>query len=240
MILVVSTLLGIILPQCAFGACGFERVFVSGTAEEVEDACRAIDQVLSYFRNLGYKPDPEVSILFQEHVEIDMYQHGYEPRAEQPAGKSEVSGYYDFRHKELQITSGRGILRDRKPWGIVWGESIAYSILQHELTHAIVANMLGSRYRKLGRAWHEFIAYSVQFELMDRDLRSNVLRNYPDAEPFRYVESVNAIVHAADPDAFGVSAYLFTEVNGGPDFIQRILAGNVSFSTDDFDCLWVK
>ena len=33
MVLVVTALLGIILPQGALGACGYDGVFVSGTAE---------------------------------------------------------------------------------------------------------------------------------------------------------------------------------------------------------------
>ena len=64
--------------------------------------------------------------------------------------------------RELQVTSGRrDIQRERRPWGIAWGQPIAYSILEHELVHAIVANSLGNRYQKLAKVWHEFIAYAA-------------------------------------------------------------------------------
>lgn len=242
LVLVAVTLLGVIVPRCASAACGHEAVSVSGTPEEVADACRALDEVLSWFKRLRHdiKP-PQLNIVFGDRVEIDMYLHDYGPAGEQPAGKSDVSGYFNFARKELQITSGRrDIKRERKPWGIAWGRSIAYSILQHELVHAVVASLLGSRYQKLGKAWHEFVAYAVQFDLMDHELKNQVLANYPDAEPFRFPESVNAIVHAADPDAFGVSAYLYAEANGGPAFIARILANEIPFSTEEFEFLWVE
>lgn len=154
-----------------------------------------------------------------------------------------MSGAYDCRRKELQITSvRREFRRDRKPWGIAWGLPIAYSILQHELVHATVAGLLGSDYQKLGKAWHEMIAYAVQFDLMDRDLKHAVLANYSNAQPFGFPESVNSMVHGADPDAFGISAHLYAEANGGPNFVRRILAKEVSFGTGEFECeyFWVK
>lgn len=231
--------IGICLPQCASAACGHEGVSISGKDEEVTDACHALDEVLTYFRKIGLQPVPELTISFQDQVTIEMYAHTSDPTNKEPVGKSEVSGCYNFRGRELQITSGRrDIQRERKPWGIVWGPSIAYSILEHELVHAIVANMLGGQYQKLSKAWHEFIAYAVQLELMDGEFRSKVLANYPDAAPFQFPESVNPIVYAADPDAFGISAYLFAEANGGPKFIGNILGKKVPFSTDEFEFLW--
>jgi hypothetical protein len=141
--------------------------------------------------------------------------------------------------RELQVTSGRrDIQRERRPWGIAWGQPIAYSILEHELVHAIVANSLGNRYQKLAKVWHEFIAYAVQPEIMESDLKSKVLANYPDARPFQFLESVNPVVYAADPDEFGISAYLFTVANGGPKFIGQILVKEVPFSTEEFEFLW--
>ncbi len=121
-----------------------------------------------------------------------------------------------------------------------WGQPIAYSILQHELAHAVVATVLGSEYQNYAKAWLEFIAYSVQFGIMNAELKSKVLANYPDTRPFQFPESVNAIVYAADPDEFGVSAHLFTEANGGPAFIREILAKEVPFSIREFEFLWVK
>ena len=197
MALVAIVLIGVVLPQYALAACGYEGVSVSGTAEEVADACRAIDEVLSYFKKIGFQPDPEISISFQDRVYVDMYLHTYGPGSKEPVGKNEVSGFYD-------------------------------------------SGLLGNEYQKLGKTWHEFVAYAVQFDLMDRELKSEVLANYPDAQPFGFPESVNAIVYAADPDEFGVSAYLYTEANGGSKFVGQILAKQVPFSTGEFEFFWVK
>ena len=240
-VLVTLVLLGVVLPRHAWAACGYAGVSVSGTAEEVTDACRALDEVLGYFEKLGFQSDPEMRISFQDRVYVDMYLQTYGPAGTEPVGSNEVSGFYDSRRKELQIASTRReIKRERRPWGIAWGPPIAYSILQHELAHAIVAGRLGHEYQKLGKSWHEFIAYAVQFDLMDRELKAAVFANYPDAEPFRFPESVNSIVYGADPDAFGVSAYLYAEANGGPKFIGQILANQVSFGTGEFEFFWVK
>lgn len=239
--LVAIAVIGILMPQQSSAACGYADVAVSGTAEEIADACRALDEVLGYFERIGFRSDPEIRISFQDRVTIDMYLQTYGPESKEPVGRSEVSGFYDSRRKELQIASARrGIKRERRPWGIEWGRSIAYSILQHELAHALTAGRLGSDYQKLGKSWHEFIAYAVQFELMDGELKRAVLANYPDAEPFRFPDSINAIVYGADPDAFGVSAHLYAEANGGAKFIRQILAKEVPFGTGEFEFYWSK
>ena len=177
--LVAIVLIGIVLPQCGLAACGYAGVSVTGTAEEVADACRALDQVLAYFKKIDFQSDPEISISFRDRVYVDMYLHAYGPEGKEPVGRNEVSGFYDSRRKELQIASARReIKRERRPWGIEWGQPIAYSILQHELAHAIVAGRLGNEYQKLGKSWHELVAYAVQFDLMDRELKGAVLANY--------------------------------------------------------------
>lgn len=238
--LIAAVMAGMALPRCASAACGYETVSVTGSAEEIEDACRALGEVLAYFSKIGLQPEPSVNIAFEDQAYIDTFRQTYEPRKE-PAGRSPVSGYYDFRRKELQITSGRRDLpRERKPWGIAWGRPIAYSILQHELVHAVVASLLGSGYQKLAKEWHEVIAYSVQFEVMDSELKRRVLANYPEARPFQFPENVNPVIYAADPDEFGVSAFLFTEANGGPRFVGEILARKVPFSTQEFEFLWLE
>lgn len=234
-------LIAIILPRCGWAACGYAGVSVSGSVEEIADACRALDAVLAYFVRIGFKPTPEIRISFQDRVFIDMYAQSYQPEDKEPAGQSEVSGFYDSRRKELQIASARrDIRRERRPWGIEWSHPIAYSILQHELAHAIVAGLLGNEYQRLGKSWHELVAYAVQFDLMDRELKSAVLANYPAAEPFRFPDSVNSFVYGSDPDAFGVSSFLYVEANGGPQFIRQILAKEVTFGTDEFEFFWMQ
>lgn len=109
-------LIGIALPQPALAACGYAGVAISGTVEELADACRALEDVLDYFRKIGFRPEPVVSISFQDQVHMDMYPHVYEPAGKEAVGRSEVSGSYNFRLRELQITTGRRELpRERRP-----------------------------------------------------------------------------------------------------------------------------
>lgn len=236
----VVAVLAIGVPQWAWAACGYDAVSVSGTSEEAADACRALAEVLSYFEKIGLQPNPSVSISFENQAYIEVFQQTHELRKES-VGKSPVSGYYDFRRMELHITSGRReVPRERKPWGIEWDRPIAYSILQHELVHAVVASLLGNGYQQLAKEWHEVIAYAVQFHVMEDGVRRRVLANYPGAKPFQFPENVNPVVYAADPDEFGVSAYLFTEANGGPRFVAELLAKKVPFSTREFEFLWLE
>lgn len=83
----------------------------------------------------------------------------------------------------------------------------------------------------MDKAWHEFIAYAVQFDLMDPMLKHKVMQNYPGVEPFEHPENVNQFVHAFDPDKFGVCAYLFAQSRGGADFLREILNDDESIYT---------
>lgn len=86
--LIATALAGIALPQYASAACGHEAVSVSGTAEEVADACRALDEVVSYFRKIGFRPAPDIRISFRDHVYIDMYV----PAGKEPVGRERSVG----------------------------------------------------------------------------------------------------------------------------------------------------
>jgi hypothetical protein len=210
--------------------CGYERVSVTGSDEEIADACRALEEVHAYFSDLGLAFEPQFSLTFHDRIFLDLV----EPGAQERLGKVQVSGMYDAGRKEIHVTSGESELHEtRSPWGIAWDPEIAYSILQHEMVHMAVHKILGSAYRELGPSWREFIAYSVQFELMKPDLRRHILASYPDIVPFRGPGGVSPLAHALDPCAFGVRAYLYTQENGGGEFIRRVLTGDIAFSTEE-------
>lgn len=237
--LVAAALIGFALPEPADAACGFERIAVTGTVGERADVCRALSEVMGYFQAIGFDPVPQADIAFRDVVVIDLYRpNPYRPRLGETVRKQTVLGYYSFPTKALEVTSARrGHQGHRQPWEIEWGAGIAYSILQHELVHAIVANLLGEDYPSLGKAWHEFVAYSVQFAIMEPELRRRILDNFPDARPFRAPENINPTIHAVAPDTFGVRAYLYYEANGGPGLIRGILEKTLPFSTTEVECL---
>lgn len=224
-------------PTNAVAACGSPDIRVLGSASEVKVACAALAAVRTYFVGLGHPVDLELEIVFDEQARIVVR----DPVTGRTRGMEDVSGYFDAEAGRVGLTSAwRGRAVARRPWGEPWGEPMAVSILQHELTHAATAEVLGSRYRALGSAWHEFVAYTVQFRLMPAPLRMQILRRYSDFEALPDPLAVNEFNHAADPEGFGVRAYRFAEQRGGDAFIVRILEGDEGEGTLNSDFLWTK
>lgn len=220
--------LGLALSQPAFPACGHPGISIDGSRQETADTCRALSAVLAYFHDLGFDVTPSVRIFFKPSVWLTMDGPGHE--------RVRVSGLFDAKHKLIFATSWNSDLKlEREPWGIRWGPAIGYSILQHEFVHLVVGEI---RKDGLSRTWREFIAYAVEFELMESGLRKRVIANYPNIEPFRSPQNVNPFIYAFDPDAFGLKAYLYTRANGGRAFIGRLLTGRVSFRTGTDDYFW--
>jgi hypothetical protein len=98
------------------------------------------------------------------------------------------------------------------------------SILQHEITHAVIAQLLGKRYDRLPHAWHEALAYAVQIDLMDDDLRAKAVTAYPEEKPFEMTTHINDIIYGFDPDAFAIRAYLTYARDGRVSFMRKALA----------------
>jgi len=204
----------------AVAACGYDTVEISGSPEEAEIACDALEDVLTFFSELGFAIVPTVAIHFKDRVFCDF--QGQDPARE--SCSVQVSGLYDHNRKVVEITSAKSPFReDRTPWGIDWGAEISYSILQHELTHMAVGEILGDKFRNLSAPWHEFIAYAVQLELMSPSLLSRALDVLPGAAAFTGTEQVHSISHAMDPDAFAIRSFLYAKDHGGGQFIVEIL-----------------
>lgn len=234
----VLALPAVVTGSPAVAACGFDGVVIFGSDDEQEMACGALTGVLAYFNGLGFAIDPTVDIHFKDRVFCDF-------RADELSGESctvQVSGLYDSKRRLVEMTSPDSAFRDgRQPWGVEWGPEIAYSILQHELSHMAVGEILGERFQNLSAPWHEFIAYSVQFDLMSPALRSRVMDAYPDATPFAGNGNINPVIHAIDPDAFGVRSYLHAAAHGGGQFIVDILSQAVSQGAGSgADYLWTE
>jgi hypothetical protein len=218
----------------ARAACGFEHLSVTGTAEEEADACRAARDVLAWFEDLGFAVEPSFRVVFADRVVIDMF----DAAGGDLTGTAEVSGYFDARRDEVRVTSGRRDLRrSRRPWGIEWGRPIAYSILQHELVHAVTADLLGDDYSRSGHAFHEYVAYVIQFDLMEADLRARILAAHPEFEPFPGREAINGLVHAANPEAFGLRSHLFAKTPDGRLLLGQILGREIGLA-DPTEIYW--
>ncbi len=210
-------------PTAAFADCGRDGVTIHGSPDEQDEACAALDEVISHFADGGLVVSLRVTIRFQPSVVIErdgdaaVAPTGSEPRL--------ASGFYHIARREIRMTrSASAWTHRRRPWNLPWDRPLALSILKHEIVHAIIYQMLGADHRKLPRAWHEALAYAVQIELMDPDLRARVLAQYPHRGAFSSTLHVNDIVYGIDPDSFAVAAYK-TYVQGGKmAFLRRAIS----------------
>ncbi len=222
------------LSHAAEPSCGYQHVSVTGTEEAVAVACEALEDVIGYFAGIGLAIEPEVRIIFRDEVFVDL--------PAPSARRLKVSGCYDSITRTIQITDWNIAPRaERRPWGLAWDKRIVRSVLEHELVHMAAITILGGRSGQLGGAWHEFIAYAIQFELMDEDMRNAVVANHPGLAPFDSPWNISQSTYAADPDSFGLRAWLHMRANGGGDFIRAILEGQAETGMGETShiCPWL-
>lgn len=218
-------------------SCGFEDVTIEGDLEEVERSCAALARVLKAFDTMGFRVEPKFRLMFKERVLVEMIAESPEPDDRREF--LQVSAFFDSRRNLIEATTfDSAYQQDRHPWGVDWGPEIAESILHHELAHMATFAVLGEGYRRIGRAWLEFIAYSIEFEVMNSSLMAQILANNAELEGFASIWEVNGVLHSVDPDGFGLRSHLMTKANGGLEFVRRVIADEVSFSRTDV--LWRK
>ena len=239
--MVALVLIGIVLPQCASANCGYEGVSVSGTVEEVADACRALDEVLLYFKKIGVQPDAGGQYLIPG---SSLYRHVpctlMIPPARNQWARMRSQGTTIFVAGDSRSLPDGVTSRGHEGHGASSGANrlaIQFSNTSWCMLSSLTNWAANIKSRKsLARVYRLFRPARPH----GRELKSKVLANYPNVKPFQFPESVNPITYAADPDEFGISAYLFTELNGGPSFIGQIIAKEVPFSTEEFEFLWVE
>lgn len=105
-------------------------------------------------------------------------------------------------------------------WGLEMDERLYESILVHEFSHHIIESIAPG----LPDADQEYIAYVVQFELMDKGLREEVMRSNqtPRLETFLDVNPFTYLYLGSD---FGVAAYRYHL--HFPDALARFLDGSI-------------
>lgn len=215
----------------ALAACGRQRVVIEGSADELDAGCRALEEVLQYFERGGLTIDLELRIQFRREVYVELVN----PLTNEPR-LVHVSGIYRAGTKELQMTSSHSPWAvDRRPWGLVWDQDLARSILQHEIVHAVLAQLMVGTYDKLPHPWHEALAYAVQIDLMPLDLKARVLEPYRLEEGFVNTLEVNDMTYGVNPDAFSIAAYKLYVREGRLNFLKRVLALQMDiFQMNDF------
>lgn len=208
----------IALTSTSIADCGHSSVKILGTVEEQLSICRALDEVLQYFKAGGFDVDGNLTVRSGPLVHVHTVRS--------PKGENEftpVSGAFAATSKEIRLLSSTWWTIDRRTWGLSWDAAMAYSISEHEITHWVIAQIMGDQYEKLPHAWHEALAYAVQIELMPSRLREEVLARYPGEQGFANTLEINELVYGLDPDHFAVAAYQTYKRNNGIEFLKKAI-----------------
>ena len=190
--------------------CGYRHVEVSKVqGTELATTCKALADVVTYFHNIDLDFDPIVSLKFRDKI--------VEVSRSAPPGRS--YGYFDERNDTIVMMRSSVA----HPWGLDWNSELAASFLRHELTHMAVRLILGNDYGRLRPEWHEFIAYSVQFELMNPSLRNSILASHREVMEFPSLAGINEFTSRMDPAIFSIASYKTYQHNGSEKLIRRLL-----------------
>ncbi|RPH42234.1 MAG: hypothetical protein EHM87_17390 [Burkholderiales bacterium] len=99
------------------------------------------------------------------------------------------------------------------------------SAAAHEMAHAIVG--CNAAPDRLPVAAHEYVAYVVLFATMDPGLRERVLAKFP-GPGFTSTLQISDIGHLADPNRFGVDAWLhYLGRRDREAWLRSVIAGEV-------------
>ncbi len=188
--------------------CQYSQVIISdATSAESAEACRALADVVGYFQKLQFSFEPAFSIRVRSSMSTD----NNEGRRSH--------GFFDSSEGTVVLfRSSNGA-----PWGLDWSQDLANSFLRHELVHVSLWHILGDDFERIRPEWHEFIAYAIQFDLMNTQLREQILANNVDIGPFSDLANVNEFTHGMAPDNFAISSYRTYLSRGSGTFINRLL-----------------
>jgi len=189
-------------------ACGHAGVEVAYEEQaDLRAACDALTDIATYFGEIGFRVEPRFSLTFEDADDA------------QSPGRRNTHGHFDARTSRVVVYRSSSF----EPWGLHWNERLAASFLRHELVHMAVWQIVGADPDRLPREWHEFIAYAVQLELMNRELRDELLTKAVDVGPFASLSQVNEFTYAMNPDVFAVAAYRTYREQGAEEFVRRLL-----------------
>lgn len=180
---------------------------IDATPAEAGDICVALSDVVRYFRALRFRVAPRISVVVRVRPPADASRH------------ARLHGFFDARSEQIVVFRAS----DVASWGLAWDGGIATSFIRHEFVHMAIVRILRAEHVRLRPEWHELIAYSVQFALMDDTLRDRVLAGYPDVAAAADFTAINEFTYRMDPDRFAVTAYRTYLAQGGPRFVESLL-----------------
>jgi len=185
--------------------CGDYAVIIENASPaETAAVCHALIDITAYFGAIGFDLAPRVTIRFVERASDAVHY---------------VHGYFDDLHSQIVI----GRQSDTKNWGLVWNDKLAYAFLCHEIAHFATWKILSNARVRLRPEWHELIAYAIQFELMDSEIRTKILTTNTTVQASKSFFEINEFISRMDPDRFAVIAYKTYRDNGSENFVARLL-----------------
>ena len=96
-----------------------------------------------------------------------------------------------------------------------------------------VAVVLGERFKRLPASWHEFVAYAVQIDLLDHEIRNEILARSSQLKGFSALNYINdAVIAFLPPKHMAVMSYRAYLRWGGQEFLARLLRFEV-----EVDCM---
>lgn len=208
-------------------ACNHAEVRVAADPAEIEVVCTALAEVLRYFADAGFEIVPQVTISFVDEIRSTPWPHS-------------PHGYFDRARSEIVVAR-----RAVDQWWDLDDKEELLGSLHHELGHFAATAVLGDRSGRLPRAWHEFIAYSVQLELMTPATRDAVLARNSDAPAFSTLLQVNDLLaELLPPKLMALMSYKAYRRWGDQAFLERLLRFQVpincmndpTFPPDDTLC----
>lgn len=194
------------------GVCGhptFDVVF--DDPAELDMACRALTDVTEYFRGIGFDVIFIVLLHYTDHP------------PDRSTDDASTHGYFDRGRSQIVLHRAS----DVSPWGLPWTPQLAGSFLRHELAHMAVWQIVGEDPSRLRREWREFIAYAVQLDLVEPQLREEVLAAQAQVRPFENLAEVNEFTSRMDPDVFAVAAYRTYLARDSRAFVGQLLREEV-------------
>jgi hypothetical protein len=206
---------------------GFERqvVIAGGTDADHAAACEGFARAVAFFSKLGYKTDRVVTIQFSDSVVLpvkDANDH------ETFIGGTRVVGMFEATVQRVTMTSlASPWVRTKRYFRLKYDRELLVSVLAHESAHALSKSFYRYKVSPSVHAQEEYIAYAAQLSIMAARKLRQLLANYPaEQRTFSHESSINDLVHATAPHAFGVRSFThFTGPDGGKAFLERIYSG---------------
>jgi len=190
---------------------------ISSADEDVPDVCAAASTVFSFFRQLGlYKTVPlVVSIVASMPEEMG----------------TAMLGCFTPSNNRISILSFE-VAKSRGPWfGRPIDRALYRSLAAHEIAHALA--WCNTSNGPLGVRAREYVAYAVQFQTMDSDLRQAILADTPGTG-FESEREISDTYFYLAPSRFGADAYRhYARPENGPRFLREILRGGALPVLDD-------